>query len=378
MPIEFIGMIHLRPGNDFPLERARAAADSAPSDVLIDKYYVRRFAQVHEASGFDKVLIGTSSRSPEGAQVAAYAANYTDRITFLVSHRPGFRAPTVVSREFATLHHFADGRVAIHVITGGSDLELRKDGDYVGHDDRYARTDEYLTILRKAWTANEPFDFHGKYYRLEGYQSPVRPFKHLPFYFGGSSEAAYRVGAKHADVYALWGEPLAETKQQIASIAAAAAAHGRVTPPSISVSFRPILGATDALAWERARKILAETEARDPQRSGRFGVVGSERQRSVGSQRLQAAAAKADRHDRALFTGITKALGGGGNSTALVGTAETVAQALLDYYDIGVRTFLIRGFDPYQDAFDYGRELIPRVRELVREREEKAASAKVA
>jgi len=365
MSVEFIGMIFHRPGNDL-----RALA--APTDFLIDKHYVRRFAQVHEDAGFDRVLIGTSSQSPEGAQVAAYAANYTERLSFLVSHRPGFRAPTVVSREFAALHHFAEGRIAIHIITGGNDAEQRRDGDFLGHDERYARTDEYLTILRKAWTANEPFDFNGQYYRLEGYASPVRPHGHLPFYFGGSSEVAYRVGAKHADVFALWGEPLAETKQQIASIAAAAAATGRPTP-NISVSFRPILGATEDLAWARAYEVLARVQNQLSQVAPRLGLAG---QKSVGSQRLIEAAEKAERHDRALFTPIAKALGGGGNSTALVGTAETVAQALLDYYDIGVRTFLIRGFDPYNDAFDYGKELIPRVRELVRQREESAASAK--
>ena len=147
-------------------------------------------------------------------------------------------------------------------------------------------------------------------------------------------------------------------------------------PPNISVSFRPILGATEELAWKRAHEELARIEAQVSGVAPRLGIAGG--QRSVGSQRLLAAADRGDRQDRALFTPIAKALGGGGNSTALVGTAETVALALLDYYDIGVRTFLIRGFDPYNDAIDYGRELIPRVHELVREREAKRANTKVA
>lgn len=357
MSVEFIGMIFHRPGTDL-------RAFSATNEPLIDRGYVRRFAQVHEDSDFDRVLIGTSSGSPEGSQVAAFAAAHTERLSFLVSHRPGFRAPTVAARELATLDHFSQGRAAVHIITGGSDVEQRRDGDYLEKDERYERTDEYLTIVRQAWTAKEPFDFKGKYYQLEGYLSSVRPTRHFPLYFGGSSEAAYRVGAKHADVYALWGEPLAETKQQIESIRAAAAAAGRPAP-QISVSFRPILGATEALAWERAHRILEATQAALSATPLRWGNG----QRSVGSQRLIAAAEKGDLQDRALWTPIAKALGGGGNSTALVGTAETVALALLDYYDIGVRTFLIRGFDPYNDAVDFGRELIPRVREAVRERE---------
>jgi len=363
MSVEFIGMIFHRPGTDL-----RAFAGTG--QPLIDRGYVRRFAQVHEDSDFDRVLIGTSSGSPEGSQVAAFAAAHTERLSFLVSHRPGFRAPTVAARELATLDHFSQGRAAVHIITGGSDLEQRRDGDFLEKDERYERTDEYLTILRQAWTASEPFDFTGKHYRLEGYVSPVRPTRHFPLYFGGSSEPAYRVGAKHADVYALWGEPLAETKQQIESIRAAAAAAGRPAP-QISVSFRPILGATEDLAWQRAQRILEATQTAVSAAPPRWG---SHAQRSVGAQRLLAAAEKGDLQDRALWTPIAKALGGGGNSTALVGTPETVALALLDYYDIGVRTFLIRGFDPYNDAVDFGRELIPRVREEVQSREGKQES----
>ena len=355
MSVEFIGMIFHRPGSDL-------RAFGAPTDFVIDRGYVRRFARAHEDSGFDRVLIGTASVAPEGSQLAAYAAAHTERLSFLVSHRPGFRAPTVAARELATLDHFSGGRAALHIITGGSDAEQRRDGDFLEKDERYARTDEYLQVLRQAWTAEEPFDFEGRYYRVQGYASPVRPLGHLPLYFGGSSEAAYAVGAKHADVYALWGEPLAETKQQIASIRAAAAAAGRREPPRISVSFRPILGATEELAWQRAHRILEATTASAAQLPQRWS---NSAQRSVGSQRLLAAADKSDRHDRALWTPIAKALGATGNTTALVGTAETVALALLDYYDIGVTTFLIRGFEPYDDAVDFGRELIPRVREGV-------------
>jgi alkanesulfonate monooxygenase len=360
MPVEFIGMIFHRRGPDLQV--------FATTDPVIDRSHLRRFAQVHEDAGFDRVLIGTASLAPEGAQIAAYAAAHTERLSFLVSHRPGFRAPTVAARELATLDHLSNGRAAVHIITGGHDVEQRRDGDFLEKDERYTRTDEYLDLVRKAWTATEPFDYRGRFYQVEGYTSAIRPLQKpsIPLYFGGSSDVAYRVGAKHADVYALWGEPLAETKQQIESIRVAALAAGRTTPPRISVSFRPILGATDDLAWERAHRILESTNANVASLGSRWAATGP---KSVGSQRLLAAAEKGERHDRALWTAIAKATGAPGNSTALVGTAETVAAALLDYHDIGVTTFLIRGFDPLNDAFDYGRELIPRVREEVRRRE---------
>jgi alkanesulfonate monooxygenase len=58
-----------------------------------------------------------------------------------------------------------------------------------------------------------------------------------------------------------------------------------------------------------------------------------------------------------------------------VGTPDTVAQALLDYVDIGATTLLIRGYDPYDDAIDYGRHLLPLVRQEVARRDAEKAAA---
>jgi alkanesulfonate monooxygenase len=371
MPVEFIGMISTR-------DQSETRRSSGP---VVDRDYVRRFARAHEDAGFDRVLIGYSSSQPDGTQVAAYAAAHTDRLSFLVAHRPGFVAPTLAARSFATLDQFAGGRTAVHIITGGSDGEQRRDGDHLPKDERYDRTDEYLDILKQAWTSAAPFDYHGRYYQVEDFHADVRSPQQprIPLYFGGSSDAAYRVGGRHADVYALWGEPLAETAEQIASVRARAVATGRSEPPRISVSFRPILGPTEELAWDRAHRILETTQAniesfrgqwRQPAGGlGRAGGLGGDQPQNRGSQRLLAAAAKGEVHDRALWTPLAAATGAAGNSTALVGTPETVAQALLDYVDIGVTTLLIRGYDPYDDAIDYGRHLLPLVREEVARRE---------
>jgi alkanesulfonate monooxygenase len=364
MAIEFIGMIATR-------EQSEIVAPTGPP---VDKAFVRAFSRAHEEGGFDKVLIGYSAARPDGLQVAAYAAAHTERLHFLIAHRPGFVFPTVAARTFATLDQFTDGRIALHTITGGNDAEQRRDGDYLSKDERYARTDEYLEILARAWTASEPFSFEGTHYRLEKFASEVRPVQQprIPIYFGGSSEAAYRVGGKHADVYALWGEPLAETAQQMAAVRAEAAKYGR--SPRFSVSFRPVLAATEDLAWERAHRILAAVQRNVTASQGQFipshiRYSTDRPPQNTGSQRLLAAAAAGERHDRALWTPLAAATGAAGNSTALVGTPETVAQALLDYIDIGVTSLLIRGYDPYNDAVDYGRHLLPLVRAEVERRE---------
>jgi alkanesulfonate monooxygenase len=362
MSVEFIGAIFHRPGSE--------SSGFSPGPA-IDRPFLRRFVRAHEDAGFDRVLVAVMSSMPESTQVAAYGAAHSERLGFLVAHRPGFVFPTLAARTYATLDQFAEGRIALHTITGGVDHEQRRDGDYLTKDERYARTDEYLEIVRRAWTATDPFDYQGRFYQLEDYVNDVRPYHDtIPVYFGGSSEAAYRVGGKHADVYALWGEPLAETKQQIESIRAAARAAGRTKLPRISVSFRPILGPTEELAWERAHRILDKTKANIEAAGNLFRRFrATDGQKSVGSERLLAAAAKGELHDRALWTPLASAVGGAGNSTALVGTPETVARALLDYVDIGVTTLLIRGYDPYEDAVDYGRNLIPLVREELAHRE---------
>ncbi len=371
MPVEFIGLITTRPGSEIEV---------APGPP-VDPAYVRRFARAHEEAGFDRVLIGYASTQPDGLQVAAHAAAHTERLSYLVAHRPGFLAPTVAARAFATLDQLSQGRVALHTITGGSDKEQARDGDFSTREQRYARSAEFLQILKRAWTEDQPFSFAGEHYRVEDFLSDVKPHQQprIPIYFGGSSQAAYDVGGAEADVFALWGEPLAETAEQIASVRAAAAAAGRTDGgPRFSVSFRPILGATEELAWERAHRILETSTANIAAVRKKFGpmISGADGPQNIGSQRLLAAAAKGELHDRALWTPIAAAVGAYGNTTALVGTPETVAQALLDYVDLGVTTLLIRGFDPYEDAIDYGRQLLPLVRAEV-ERRDAAAPALV-
>ncbi|HEX4291222.1 MAG TPA: LLM class flavin-dependent oxidoreductase [Trebonia sp.] len=371
MPVEFIGMIGTT-------DQSETKLSGGP---LIDKDFTRRFVRAHEDAGFDRVLIGYASSHPEGTQVAAYAAAHSERLGFLVAHRPGFVAPTLAARQFTTLDQFSDGRIGVHIITGGHDAEQRRDGDYLSKDERYARTDEYLDILKQAWTSQQPFSYQGRYYQVEDHQAGVTSPQEngIRLYFGGSSEAAYRVGGKHADTYALWGEPLAETKQQIDSVNEAAKNAGRSDAPGISVSFRPILGPTEELAWERAHRILEATKENVAAFRARWGAksfgLGGGQPENAGSRRLLAAAAKGELHDRALWTPLAAATGAGGNSTALVGTPETVAQALLDYVDIGATTLLIRGYDPYDDAIDYGRHLLPLVRDEVARRDAEKAAA---
>ena len=363
MSVEFIGMVHHR----------RESEIHPPGPEVMDLPFVRELARAHDDGGFDRVLVGYYGGAPDGFLMGQFIAAQTERLGVLIAHRPGFVAPPLAARKFATLDHLTGGRAAVHVVSGGDEAEQHRDGDWLDKDGRYRRTDEYVGLLKALWTGPDPVSHHGEFYHLDGASVAVKPLQQprLPIYFGGASAAAIEVAGRHADVYALWGETLEQTRDLIARVRAAAAAHGRTL--RFSVSFRPVLADTEAAAWERAERILETMKA-----SKASGILGPARgdPAAVGSQRLLDAAAKGKRVDKCLWTEPAALTGARGNTTALVGTPDQVADAMLDYYDLGVTTFLVRGFDQLADARAYGRDLLPRVRHLVGERTRSRHAAK--
>ena len=248
MSVEFIGMIGTQ----------HASEIHAPHGPIIDIDYIRRFANAHEQAGFDRILVGYFSSGADGFIVASYAAFVTRKLGLMLAHRPGFVAPTLAARKLATLDHFSGGRLAVHIISGGDDEDQRKDGDFLTHDDRYERTDEYVEILRRIWTSDKPITHRGRYYTFEQSFSAVKPLQKpsIPIYFGGSSDAAIAVAGRRADVYALWGEPLAEAAKTIARVRESAARYGRSV--RFSLSTRPILAPTEDEALEKLQKFSRE------------------------------------------------------------------------------------------------------------------------
>ena len=348
MPLEMIGWISPRVSSEI------IPAAGPPFDPEV----IAETARIHERAGFDRVLIGYFSDAPDGFLVGAHAAAMTTRLGFLLAHRPGFVAPPLAARKLATLDQLSGGRLAVHIITGGSDADQARDGDWTDAATRYRRTSEYVGLLRRTWTEKAPFDHDGEFYRTRGTYAEIRCRQepHIPIYGGGGSDAAIRALAPQVDVYMLWGEPLKDTALFMERVRREAALAGRSL--TFSLSTRPILAATEGAAWDRARAILDRVLA------DRGGAPPAQRQ-NIGSKRLLQAAAAAEVHDSCLWMKLAAATGAQGNSTALVGTPETVAKAMFEYYKLGATSLLIRGYDPRPDAVQYGEELIPRLRRLV-------------
>lgn len=362
MTVEFISAINTRPGDELNPQCGGAPFDPA---------YLRRYARTLEDAGFDYTLVPYGSTSADSFVVATAVAAATERIKPIVAVRPNTVFPTVAAQQLATLDQVSQGRAVVHIISGGSDAEQARQGDFLSKDERYDRSEEWIRIVRRAWTEREPFSHEGRYYRFEDFGPGFPTFGDIPISVGGSSDAAYRVGGELGDIFGLWGEPLADTREQIARVNAEAERAGRADRPRIWVTFRPIVAETDELAWEKAHRHVAKV-AETWANSGLVPLRGhhtKDAPQNVGSQRLLDAAARGEVHDRALWTKPAEVTNAAGASTALVGSYETVAAAILDYVDLGADLISIRGYDNLNDAIDYGRYVLPLVRQELAHRE---------
>ena len=263
--------------------------------------------------------------------------------------------PHRVAERIATLDLLSGGRVELGMGEAAGPAELHPFNIRVR--DKRERWEEAVKAIVPMFS-KESWEFHGQYYDFPARNVIPKPLQkpHPPLFFGGSSEGALAMGSQHCDVFAMFGEPLAPTAQRIAEFRARAAQHGRT--PTFNMSFRPILGATEGEAWDRAHRIL--DSIRKPSDPTGFG--NKKKPLDQSARRLLDFAAAGEVHDERLWMPIAEATGAVGNTSCLVGTPEQVAAAMLEYYKLGIHSFLIRGFDPFEDTIDFGRELIPRLR----------------
>src|SRR5258708_12575818 len=212
MPVRIVGMIGgTPPSNDATLHVIEGG---------LSPNYLTQFARAHDEAGFDLALVGHTSSSAEGFLVALYAAAHTNRLGYLVAHRPGFVAPTLMARKIATFDHLSGGRLAVHIITGKTDEEQWADGDFSPKAERYRRAAEYLELMKLTWSSERPFEFVGEFYRVSGAASDVRPLQqpHPLLFFGGAPEGALSIRANLSHVYPIHAAPLASTRERIPQV----------------------------------------------------------------------------------------------------------------------------------------------------------------
>ncbi|KAI1662009.1 bacterial luciferase-like protein [Daldinia decipiens] len=366
MPTEFISLTFPNPSTELnPLP-----------NPAIDPDFLKRYARNLDDYEFNYTLVPYHSSYFDPFTIGATIAAATKNLKVIIALRPNTLYPTVAAKALATLDQLSRGRAVVHFIAGGSDVDQAAEGDFLNKEERYARLEEYIKILKRAWQSADPFDWDGKYYQFKGFSNQVRPVNgtSIPISVGGSSNEAYRIGGSLADIFGLWGEPLKETKEQIDRIYAEAEKAGRTDRPRIWVTFRPIVAETEELAWAKAHRILDALT--DNRADGKSRVpAGAPPPQNVGSQRLLDIAKRGEVQDRALWYPTVTATNARGASTALVGSVQTIVDSLLDYVDLGAELISIRGYDNLNDAIDYGRYVLPKVREALKERESRSNGA---
>jgi alkanesulfonate monooxygenase len=356
--VEFVSITGYNAGSEL---------NGAAGGTGFDLAFYRRYVAALEAAGFDYTLNGYGSSTADSFVVAAATGQLTERLKPIVALRPNHTFPVVAAQKLATLDQLTQGRAVVHLISGGFDAEQRKQGDYEPKARRYARTSEFIDVLRLAWTSKEPFSHEGEFYKFDDFGPGFSSYsgETIPISIGGQSDEAFEVGGAKADWFTFnAGESISQVRADIERVHGIAARAGRPSP-RIWVTFRPIVAATDELAWEKAFDYAGRAgksaEAFRALFLGKSKVLAPE---SAGMQRQQEYAAAHEGYDRASWSGIVRATGGaGGASTALVGSYETVAAAIVDQVDAGASIVSIRGFDILNDVVDYGNNLLPLVRQ---------------
>ncbi|MFD7439142.1 LLM class flavin-dependent oxidoreductase [Streptomyces sp. NPDC059861] len=318
-----------------------------------DLDYLVQIAKAAERLGFEAVLTPTGTWCEDAWLTTVALAQHTERLKFLVAFRPGVISPTLAAQMASTYQRLTRGRLLLNVVTGGDSAEQRRFGDHLDHDERYSRTDEFLSVVRGVWQGR-PYDFHGKHYDVEGGLTALPPDPLPELFFGGSSAAAGPVAARHADVYLTWGEPPAQVGEKIGWIRTLARREGRTV--RFGIRLHTVSRDTSAEAWAVAHRLLDDLDA-DTIAAAQATLGRSE---SVGQRRMLALHG-GSREQLEIYPNLWAGVGlvRGGAGTALVGSHAEVAERIAEYHALGVEHFVLSGYPHLEEAYWFGEGVIP-------------------
>ncbi|MFG1654317.1 LLM class flavin-dependent oxidoreductase [Micromonospora sp. NPDC049275] len=319
-------------------------------------------ARALEEHGWDGALLGTGWGRPDTFTVATALAARTTTFQPLIAIRPGYWRPANFASAAATLDHLSGGRVLINIVSGKDNLAAYGDGEG-DQAHRYARTREFLQLVRRLWT-EENVTYQGEHFRVTGSTVALRPVvrgdrRHPRLYFGGASPAAEEVAATEADVQLFWGEPLDGVAERIERLRLLGEKLGREHAPlEFGLRITTVVRDTTEQAW-------ADAEAKVAQMAAGHGVAGRDRtwRAAVGQQRLLDLAARGDVLDDNLYTAPGRYGGGGAGTTWLVGSAEDVARSLRRYQALGVSHFVLSDTPYLPEIGRQGDHLLPLLRD---------------
>lgn len=324
------------------------------SDVL-DLDGALDFAREADALGAESLLMAQSYTLPDPVPLLGAMARETHRVKFILAYRPGLLSPTLFTQLVNTLSWMSEGRIALNLVAGISPVEQAYYGDFLAHDDRYARATEFLDVLHRFWRGETPMTYQGAHYRLRDAQLGLAPYagRRPEIYVSGASEPAQRLALEHGDCWFRYGD----VPEKIAEVTGPFLARDREVGLRMQILARP----TRDEALADLAEVMSETDATHRDFVARF-VAAADSEAVRNSFRL-AEEADGGWLSPLLYSGAVAYRGG--PALCLVGSYAEVAGYLMEYKAAGVAQFIFSGWP----ARDEMRHFFTGVLPLVRERE---------
>jgi alkanesulfonate monooxygenase len=334
--------------------RLRGVLSPTRQDPAADLQGQLEFCRLADQLGIDSILLPIGYQRADPVTLAGVFGAATERLRFMVAARSGIVSPTYFVQQINTVSAVTNGRVSVNAVLGHSSAELRYYGDFLDHDERYRRTDEFWTICDALWRQDFPVDFSGEYLRVEGAtinNQFVAPERSRPeVYVSGSSSLATQITLAHGDSLLCIAEP----------------------PDELAERIRPALDAGAAVTivctqLSRSNRAEAVRDAYDLARDA------AERSKNA-EQHFQRANVESEGFKRAyelserdsfwttpyLWSGLVPYMGP--PTVALVGGPEEIVDAIFEYREVGVTQFLFQGRPDLDTLIFFGEEILPRIR----------------
>ena len=331
----------------------RGARERAHMQALPDFDAVVAFCRLAEECGIDSLLTAVGFHRPDPIALASALGMLTTRISFMVAARSGLMSPTTFVQQVNTVAALTHGRICVNIVAGHTPAEQASYGDFLSHDERYARTDEFLTICNALWRSDAPVTFSGQHFRVENAKLNLRftnGARRAPeIFIGGASSQARDLAIRHGDC--LWILP--EKTETLRDHVAPALDGGVEVGLMLSIHVRP----TREEAIESACAMIDRLPLKAAETHGNF----EKRSDSVAWRSTYALArGESQWLTHALWTGAVPYMGA--PAIALVGSPDDVASAILDYKAMGITQFLFLGWPDEEALPIFTRDVLPIVR----------------
>jgi FMNH2-dependent dimethyl sulfone monooxygenase len=303
--------------------------------------YVSRLARRSEEIGYDLTLIaelnlndikGPEAPSLDAWSTAAALAAVTHRLELMVAVRPTFHNPALLAKQAANIDHISNGRLSLNVVSSWWAEEAKKYGvQFDQHDDRYARTSEWLDIVDHAWNRDH-VNYQGKYYRVDDLVLQPKPVSRPRpiIYAGGESEAAKNLISQKCDAYVMHGDPPQKIREKISDLSARREKWG-LPPMKFGVAAYAIVRDSEAEAQAELRRIT------------------DVKQNAAGYQNFQQWIANTQLEQRVSLEDYS--VSNRGLRSGLVGTPEQISERIAEFEDAGADLLLLQ-FSPQLEEME--------------------------